>query len=202
MSTSMRMTTTGPCAFLLVGLIATLFACTASAPRAGKTPPIQPPTSPNEVADASFDWRVLLPASFGSALKNIPLALHEVLLFRDEAGNSARADEPECYASDVPAPRFVARTPEEYVLCFKQDRLVDVQASVRLPAADAPQVFALACERWSKSIAVPPTSAARQDPLECAGRDGDVHFVGRLEEGQESTERKLSIILDSSPEPP
>ncbi len=35
--------------------------------------------------DASYDWHVLLVAPFGSVLKDVPLTLHEVLLFRDEA---------------------------------------------------------------------------------------------------------------------
>ena len=40
--------------------------------------------------DASYDWHGLLIAPFGSVLKDIPLTLHEVLLFRDEAHGSRR----------------------------------------------------------------------------------------------------------------
>ena len=46
---------------------------------------------------------------------------------------------PECYAADTPAPRFVGRTPDEYLLCFKQDRLSRIQASVRLAAPKRPR---------------------------------------------------------------
>ena len=51
--------------------------------------------------DASYDWHVLLVAPFGSVLKDIPLTLHEVLLFRDEAHGAAAADDAECYAADA-----------------------------------------------------------------------------------------------------
>ncbi len=58
-----------------------------------KTPEPPPPAAAQVPVDASFDWHGLLIAPFGSVLKDIPLNLHEVLLFRDEAhGNSAADD--------------------------------------------------------------------------------------------------------------
>jgi hypothetical protein len=166
-------------------------------------------------------------------LKDIPVALHEVLLFRDDAhgnaapgnaapgsaGADAAAVDAECYAADAPAPRFVGRIPEEYLLCFKQDRLSRIQASVRVPAAQAAEVFAAACTGWLKNAASTPgaeapgvgtpgvgASAEAPSADACEGRDGAIHFRGRLEEepGRAETpqpESVLSITLDSAPYP-
>jgi hypothetical protein len=174
-----------------------------------------PPAGAHEPEDASYDWHALLIAPFGSVLKEVPLTLHEVLLFRDEAHSGTQADDAaadgECYAGDTPAPRFVGRTPDEYLLCFKQDRLSRIQASVRVPAAQAPDIFAAACARWLKNEAAPTAGAAAQSAGTCTGRDGAVHFSGRLEEepGRPDlpqtdgppAETTLSITLDSAPAP-
>ena len=159
-------------------------------------------------------------APFGSVLKNIPGALHEVLLFRDEehgSGSAADADTvgAECYATDTPAPRFLGRTPDEYVLCFKQDRLFRIQASVRIAAAQATDVFTAACADWlthgapattgvgasgagapgagTPGTGTPGTGTPRaeapraeaQSAGACEGRDGDTRFRGRLEGEQD-----------------
>jgi len=71
-----------------------LAACAASKHEIAP-PPAKPPPP-----DASYDWHVLLIAPFGSVLKDIPLALHEVLVFRDEAQSASPADDPECYAAN------------------------------------------------------------------------------------------------------
>jgi hypothetical protein len=173
----------------------------------------------------------LLIAPFGSVLKDIPAALHEVLLFRDEEPGSASAADAdtvgaECYAADAPAPRFLGRTPDEYVLCFKQERLSRIQASVRITAAQAADVFAAACADWLKNAApattglgAPGTGTPRagmpgagtpraetRSAGACEGRDGDTRFRGRLEEEpdraeQDRTEMVLSIILDGAAAP-
>ena len=125
------------------------------------------------------------------------MALHEVLLFQDLAHGSAAVDEGECYAADAPALRFVGRTPDEYLLCFKQDRLSRVQASVRLPAAEASGVFAAACAA---------ASATAASATACDGGDGAIRFRGRLEEEPDGTEipraeSTLSITLDDVSNP-
>ena len=176
----------GAVALLAASLIA-VAACHAPAPRA-TAPPAAPPA-------VSYDWHDLLVAPFGSVLKDIPLKLHEVLLFKDDTHGAAPADstaaEAECYAADAPAPTFLGRTPAEYLLCFRQDRLSRIQASVRLPADQAPDVFATACAQWTKNPAAAPADAV------CEGRDGAIHFSLRLEE-----ESELSISLDSTPDVP
>jgi hypothetical protein len=188
---------------LSVALLASMAACHTPSPRV--TAPDRTPPAPavNVPADASYDWHGLLIAPFGSVLKDIPVALHEVLLFRDEAHGGAAADnawaaDADCYSTDASAPRFVGHIPDEYLLCFRQDRLSRIQASVRLTAAEGPGLFAAACADWLKDT--PPIGAA------CEGRDGAIRFRSRLgeEPGQAEmpqTEAVLSITLDSAPNP-
>lgn len=126
------------------------------------------------------------------------MALHEVLLFRDEeqgssAANDGVAGATECYAADAPAVHFLGRDPDEYLLCFQQDRLARIQARVRLPTADSAGVFAAACAAWLRNAA--PADPALDASL-CEGRDGDIRFRGRLEQ-----ETDLSITLDDVAEP-
>jgi hypothetical protein len=174
------------------GVCAVLLAAVAGC----RTPPPAPPPPPPPPDDSAADWRALVIAPFGSALKEIPVALHEVLLFRDDAHKGA-ADDAECYATDAAAPSLLGRTPEDYLLCFKHDRLSRIQASVRLTAAEAPDVFAQACAAWLRHAT--PAEAA------CEGRDGAIRFVGRLAEQSDPAENSdadtaLSLTLDS-PDP-
>src|ERR1019366_4783394 len=195
---------------LLTALLATLVACVSSSPRAAKSDLAAQRPNTQELADASYDWHGLLVAPFGAALKDVPLKLHEVLLFREEARSVVPAGEPECYASDASAPRFVGRTPDEYLLCFQQDRLSRIQASVRLTTSSAPQVFAVACATWMKNAAAATPIAAVPSADACEGRDGAIHFSGRLGEDADTaevpraetpqTESSLSIVLDSPPD--
>ena len=161
-----------------------LAACAASQPKPAPPPPPAPPP-----LDASYDWHVLLVAPFGSVLKDVPLTLHEVFLFRDEAGRAAPADELECYAVDGTRPRFVARSPSPYLLCFKHERLARIEATVRLPAEEATKIFADACGLWLKK----PLESSE----ECAGSEGGIAFAGHFEtEPDESAQ--LTIQLDAA----
>ena len=186
-------------AALSMALLAALAGCRAPTPHATAPDRAPPPPPEARPLDGSYDWHVLVIAPFGSVLKQIPLSLHEVLLFRDQARGGTAADDAECYASDAPAPRFVGRTPDEYLLCFKEDRLARIQASVRLTAAEAPEVFAAACTRWLKNAmqattgaAAPSAAASNGTALEtgtqgadaCKGREGSIRFSAHLgEEG-------------------
>jgi hypothetical protein len=214
---------------LAAALLAAVVACHTPAPRQA-APGLAAPSYTHAPADDSYDWHGLLIAPFGSALKDIPGRLHEVLLFRDEAHGTAAAGDAagvaaaddaaavaaECYAADAPAPRFVGRVPEEYLLCFKQDRLSRIQATVRLTGAEAAAVFAAACAGWSKNMA-PATanapastaetqSAAAAAGAACEGREGAIKWSARLEEEPgrgdlPPTEKALSVTLNSAPEP-
>ncbi len=172
----------------LVG-VATLVLAACAAPASKPAPPPEPPPAP---LDASYDWHALLAVPFGSVLKDVPLTLHEVLMFRDEAQRVAPADELECYAVDGTRPRFVARSPSEYLLCFRHDRLTRVEASVRLPADDSARIYADACGLWIKN--------AQATTEECAGSEGRVTFVGHFESEPDGT-AQLSIQLDAADPP-
>jgi hypothetical protein len=126
-------------------------------------------------ADASYDWHGLLVAPFGTLLKESPIALHEVLLFHDEPHGGAEAGK-DCYAIDGAPPRLVGRQPDEYLLCFDHDRLNRIDATVRLAADDAAQVFARACALWLKNSAPPPEIRNT-----CEGRDDGIAWSARLE---------------------
>jgi hypothetical protein len=164
-----------------------LAGCAAAPPKPAA--PLEPVPAP---LDASYDWHVLLVVPFGSALKDVPLTLHEVLLFRDEAQHAASADELECYAVDGTRPQFVARSPGEYLLCFKHDRLSRIEATVRLPEADAARIFADACGLWIKN--------AQAATEECAGSENGVTFAGHFENEPENF-AQLSIQLDAADQP-
>ena len=155
---------------LLLGALLALPACRAPAPRATTPDRAAPVPDVHEPVDASYDWHGLLIAPFGSVLKDIPATLHEVLLFRDEAHGSAAGEDAECYAANGPAPRFVGRTPDEYLLCFKHDRLSRVQASVSLAAGEAQGVFTAACAGWLKNAK--PASAGGATQAGAAAQPG------------------------------
>ncbi|MEO7207203.1 MAG: hypothetical protein ABI145_10525 [Steroidobacteraceae bacterium] len=168
---------------LLAAVVLMLCACATSAPK--PSAPSAPPAAP---LDASYDWHVLLVVPFGSVLKDVPLTLHEVFLFRDDAQRAAPTEELECYAVDGNRPRFVARSPTSYLLCFKHDRLSRVEATVALPADEAARIFADACGLWMKN--------AQAATEECAGSEGGTTFSGHFEnEPDESAQ--LNIQLDA-----
>ena len=198
-----------PAAAISAVMLATLAACRTPSLSPGVTTTERAPLSP-PLVDATDDWHALLIAPFGSVLKDIPLRLHEVLLFQDEVPGSAAADDAECYALDGPAPRFIGRTPVEYLMCFKQDRLLRIQAAVRLTTAEAPGVFNAACAGWLKDVS-PVTAGGAASAPHCQGSDGAARFNAHLEEdpaGPEppqaelpATETTLLIILDSASAP-
>ena len=192
---------------------AALIGCHTSPPRVSAPDRAPPPADTDE---RSYDWHGLLVAPFGAVLKAVPIALHEVLLFKDDAhGSSAADDAAECYAADAPNPSFLGRVPDEYLLCFTHDHLSRIQASVRMSTAQASAEFAAACAVWLKNAAPggpAPAAPSAEIPADakpaaaCEGRDGAVHFKGSLGEepgpadGTE-TESAVSVTLDSPPGP-
>jgi hypothetical protein len=158
-------------------------ACATPKPRIAAPLPAPPPL------DASYDWHVLVVAPFGSVLKDIPLTVHEVLLFRDQSPGEGAADDSECYALNGTGPRFIARSPSLYLLCFKHGRLARIEASVRLPEKDAEQIFTDACTLWTKGTRAPNTEG-------CDGSDGGTAFAARIERAADGTDPQLTIQLD------
>jgi hypothetical protein len=179
-----------------------------AAPKAAPEPPA--PSTP--ALDASYDWHGLMLLPFGSVLKDVPFTLHEVLMFRD-AAQAAQGDDAECYAVEQTAPRFLARTPSEYLLCFRHDHLARVQATVILPQEDAARVFGEACALWQRNAQAGPsgadqprpeavrTTAAAGSSGTCEGRDGAVEYGGRLEETVDRADRPFTIRLDAPAQP-
>jgi hypothetical protein len=186
-------------------------ACVSTPKNPQPPPPAAVPGPPP--LEASYDWHGLLLVPFGSVLKEIPFTLHEVLLFRD-ASHAVPADDAECYAVEQTAPRFVARTPSEYMLCFKHDRLSRVQATVNLPQGEAAQIFADACGLWHRNVAAAlggpaqPASApaianeaatpGAGEAVACEGRDGAIGYAGRLDQEAGQAEAPLTITLDAA----
>lgn len=190
--------------WLVAALLAAAAGCQAPSSRV-KAPAPAAPVAAAVPLDSSFDWHVLVIAPFGSVLKDVPRTLHDVLLFRDQDPGAAAPEDGECYAADAPAPQFIGRIPDEYMLCFKQDRLSRIQATVRLPGSDAAAVFAAACGGWLNNAAAPgdsPSAGAQSADAQhadaCQGRDGTVHFDARLERDADTA---LTITLDGAAEP-
>ena len=179
-----------------------LSAC-ASAPSG----PVLPPPPLKAPLDASYDWHVLLLAPFGSLLKDVPLPLHEVLLFNNEGESRPAADDAECFAIDGALPRFVDQALDEYLLCFRHDRLSRIAAAVRLPAPKAATDFADACGLWLKNAdaAAAAQATANAAPAAvatsgatCAGNDADIGFSAGLEADPDGADALLSIKLEAS----
>ncbi len=185
---------------LCFGLCLTAASC-ATAPRQAVAPPVAAPAP----LDPSYDWHVLLSAPMGSLLKDMPVTLHEVLLFRDEDkrpdDKRAESNEGDCYAIDASAPTFIARVPDEYLLCFKHDRLAHIEATVRVPADQADKVFSDACSLWFKNAALPAPmipAATAASAATCSGQDGSSLFSGRLEAEPDQADQPLSINIDAA----
>ncbi len=167
----------------LAAAVLVLAACAA--------PKLISPALPPPPLDASYDWHALLVAPFGSVLKDVPLTMHEVLLFRDEARSAAAADELECYAVDGKAPRFLGRAASAYLLCFRQDRLSRIEATIRLPNDEAARIFADACGLWAKNG----QAAAAEG---CEGTDRGISFSGHLDSEPQGAETSMTVQLDAA----
>jgi hypothetical protein len=152
---------------------------------------------------ASYDWHVLVMAPFDSTLKEIPFKLHEVLLFGE--GENAPAATLECYGIDQEAPIFLTRTLDEYLLCFRHDRLAHIEAVVNLPKDAVQKTFNDACDLWLKNAtpaaAATPDASARSQPAaelsDCMGTDGHVIFRAMLERDSEASDSTLTVKLDA-----
>jgi hypothetical protein len=175
-----------------------LAACAASKHEVAPPPPAKP-----SALDASYDWHVLLIAPFGSVLKDIPLALHEVLVFRDEEHSASPADDPECYAANGAAPRFMTRSPSSYLLCFNHGKLSRIEATVRLAQNESAQIVADACALWTKNAQAPAPAGSegseRPEASEaCKGADGGIAFTARIEDAPNEEDIQLTMQLDAS----
>jgi hypothetical protein len=160
--------------------------CAASAPARGSAPGASPPAAAPAVV--SHDVSPLMPAPFGTAFKDVPVRLTEVLVFHQPDAPRTNEDV-DCFRPNQVV-SFLGRAPADHLLCFDHDRLKRVEASVVLPATEAPALFAAACADWRRGepAAAPPSDV-------CEGRQGDIAFTARRTEGSDSATAIVSITL-------
>ena len=186
---------------LRIGIACTSLAVLAACVTSSVPPPQPPRVPPVEKPDTFYDWHALAIAPFGTLLKEMPVGLHEVLLFRDAAPGDDGRENGDCYALEGAPPSFLGRPADEYLLCFDHDRLSRIEASVRLSPEGAGTAFAEACTRW-RAIAAPPTAPPAApppaEPGSCAGRDGAVAFRAHLSGAEAGPFDAVSINLFSA----
>jgi hypothetical protein len=185
-------------------------ACVGGCASAPHPAPTAGPSRPPPLAAASPDWRPLIVVPFGTLLKDMPLALDEVLMFRDAAGRgpaergpaepaaSGAPNDPEsgdCFSMDgASPPQFLARRPDSYLLCFEHDRLRRIEASVRL--AEAEPLLGTLCAQWLGR-----SQDTTRTPDGCAGREGAVEWRVRTAQGPESSATLSITLIDARPVP-
>ena len=186
---------------LRIGIACTSMAVLAACVSPSVPPPQPPRVPPVEKPDAFYDWHALVIAPFGTLLKEMPVGLHEVLLFRDAAPGDDGRENGDCHALEGAPPSFLGRPADEYLLCFDHDRLSRIEASVRLSPEGAGTAFAEACTRWHAVAAAPtapPAAPPVAEPGSCAGRDGAVAFRARLSGAEAQSPDVVSISLVSA----
>jgi hypothetical protein len=152
------------------------------------------PASPEAAPLVSDDFTPLVLAPFGTSFKDVPVRLTEVLVFH--APDAARSGEDaDCFRPNV-AVSFLGHAPTDHLLCFDHDRLKRIEASVALPAAEAPAVFAAACADWRGG-----QPAVASVPDACEGRQGDIAFSARRTDGPDAALSSVSITLTAVPPP-
>jgi hypothetical protein len=168
-----------------VSSAAWLEGCASSAPARSSGPTASPPAAPIAV---SPDFSPLVLAPFGTAFKDVPGPLTEVLVFHQPDARRTSEDA-DCFRPNVVV-SFLGRAPTDHLLCFDHDRLNRIEASVALPAAEAPALFAAACADWRRGN--PPTAL---EPDACEGRQGDIAVSARRTDGPDSAAATVSITL-------
>jgi hypothetical protein len=152
--------------------------------------PAAPAGAPAAVATPALahDFTPLVMAPFGTAFKDVPGPLTEVLVFhQSDTGRSS--EDADCFRPSVVV-SFLGRAPADHLLCFDHDRLKRIEASVALPAAEAPALFAAACADWGRGNA-----ATALEPDACAGREGAIAFSAHRAQDADSAAATVSITL-------
>ncbi|HMK85570.1 MAG TPA: hypothetical protein VK437_06400 [Steroidobacteraceae bacterium] len=184
---------------LIVVLAAALLsACVSYTPGATSLGPAAAPQDRGasgrapEAPGASYDWHALIVVPFGTLLKDMPLAISEVIEFHD--AERGRSDDEDCYTLEGAAPpRFLDERPEEYLLCYRHDRLNHIEATVQIDSQSSRQLFASACAAWLGAAPGALTDA-------CEGRDGTTEWSARLVPGEAArSPASVSMRLTESP---
>lgn len=168
-----------------VSCAASLAGCAASVPARGSAPAAVIPAAPAAVSD---DFRPLVLAPFGTAFKDVPVPLTEVLVFHQPESRRTSEDA-DCFRPNVVV-AFLGRAPADHLLCFDHDRLKRIEASVVLPATEAPALFTAACADWRRGN--PPSAP---EPDACAGAQGDIAFDAHRTDGPDAAAATVSITL-------
>jgi hypothetical protein len=166
-----------------------LAGCAGSAPVRGPAPTAALPAAP---AAVSHDFSPLVLAPFGTAFKDVPVSLTEVLVFHQPEVRRTSEDA-DCFRPNVVV-SFLGRAPTDHLLCFDHDRLSRIEASVVLPATEAPALFAAACADWRRGN--PP---AALEPDACDGRQGDIALSARRTDGPDSAATVSITLVAVSP---
>jgi hypothetical protein len=132
----------------------------------------------------------------------MPLALDEVLLFRDAAAPAASGspNEPEsgdCFSMDgASPPQFLNRRPDSYLLCFEHDRLHRIETSVQLAEAEAEPLLGALCAQWLRRA-----QDTTRTPDHCAGLEGAVEWRVGIARASESSATLSITLIDARPVP-
>jgi hypothetical protein len=165
-------------------------ACAAALAGCATAPPA--PAPPQSAAPAAaavpHDFNPLVLAPFGTPFKEIPGPLTEVLVFHSSE-TERTGEDADCFRPAV-AIAFLGRAPTDHLLCFAHDRLQRIEATVLLPAAEAPALFAAACADWR--------GAAAAESDRCEGRLGDIAFSARRTADADAAMAALSITLTAA----
>ncbi len=126
-------------------------------------------------------------------------------MFRD-AAQAPPGDDAECYATERIPPRFLSRTPSDYLLCFRHDHLARLEATVHLPRDVAPRIFSDACGLWQKTAGAVQADAAQAGAAQtgssaCKGSEGAIAFSALLEENVDGADSAVTLRLDAPTEP-
>jgi hypothetical protein len=176
-----------------VSTAAWLEGCAASAPARGSASTASSSAASAAAASApavSHDFTPLVLAPFGTAFKDVPVPLTEVLVFHQPDARRTSEDA-DCFRPNVVV-SFLGRAPTDHLLCFDRDRLKRIEASVALSAAEAPALFAAACADWRGGN--PPTAL---EPDACEGRQGDIAYSARRSDAADSAAATVSITLEA-----
>ena len=149
------------------------------------TKPQEPAKARSHTADPSSDWRKVAVAPFGSLLQDVPVPVHEVLMFGERSYQ-------ECYAPDAPAGRFIGREVDSYLLCFARGRLDRVELSLSVPDADAEAEFSRYCDDWQAGTATVSPRTARS----CSGTVAQgMSFSASLGESSDDEGDDSAVLL-------
>jgi len=173
---------------------AALCGCASAPQPAHRAPPASTPAqAPPPV---SYDWRPLRLVPFGTLLKDMPVALNEVVPFH-EAGTGAQAQSSDCFSMDGASPPSLnGRRPELYHLCFEHDRLHRIEAQLRLAPAEAQPLLAALCAQWFGRA---PDRGPAADG--CTGSEADTGISVEVASAGDSPDT-LSITLSDESSPP